>query len=156
MTQQEAIDARATTAIFPREGEGCKVAPNEVTTGFLETGYFMSYYNPETEEEIKQCTDTMKNFFTYLLYHDVCPAHKDDLEEARKTCDRSTKELLSIQQLIHHDGPGDFNHGCSKLFVDDETAWKLVRFADTELFTSEMARKIVEFGIALAKDDRDC
>jgi hypothetical protein len=28
----------------------------------------MGYYNPDTEEEIKVCTDTMKNFFSYLLY----------------------------------------------------------------------------------------
>jgi hypothetical protein len=125
------------------------------------TGYFMAHYNPETEEEIKECTDTMKNFFTYLLYHDVCPEHNDDLEEARKTCDRSAKELRLAQLLIHHDGPGDFNHGCSKLFggyyfedVDNVSAWKLIRYADTELFTSEKARKVVKFGIALATDDR--
>lgn len=121
----------------------------------------MGYYNPDTEDEIKVCTDTMKNFFTYLLYHDVCPEQTEDLEEARKTCDRSTKELWMNQQLVHHRGPGDFNRGCSVLFggyyfedVDDPDAWTNVRYADQVVFTADMARKVVKYAIAIAGNDR--
>lgn len=121
----------------------------------------MGYYNPDTEEEIKICTDTMKNFFSYLLYHNVCPEQKEDLEEARRTCDRSAKELWMNQQLVHHQGPGDFNRGCSVLFggyyfedVDDPEAWTNVRYADQKVFTTEMARKVVKYAIAIAGNDR--
>lgn len=125
------------------------------------TGFYMGYYNTDTEEEIKVCTDTMKNFFTYLLYHDVCPEQKEDLEEARKTCDRSAKELWMNQQLVHHQGPGDFNRGCSVLFggyyfedVDDPDAWTNVRYVDQVIFTTDMARKVVKYAIAIAGNDR--
>jgi DNA-binding transcriptional MerR regulator len=120
----------------------------------------MSYYNPDTEEEIKICTDTMKNFFTYLLYHDVCPEQKEDLEEARRTCDRAAKELWMNHQIVHHSGPGDFNRGCSMLFggyyfedVDNPDAWINVRHADQKAFTSDMARKVVKYGIAIVGND---
>jgi hypothetical protein len=121
----------------------------------------MGHYNPDTEEEIKVCTDTMKNFFTYLLYHDVCPEQKEDLEEARRTCDRAAKELWMNQQLVHHGGPGDFNRGCSVLFggyyfgdVHDPEAWQNVRHFDGKVFTIEMARKAVKYGVAIAGNDR--
>ncbi|CAI7638644.1 unnamed protein product [Penicillium palitans] len=160
MTKEEAMQARCTTAIFPKQGKPYPISFNDVATGYL-TGYYMGYYNPDTEEEIKVCTDTMKNFFTYLLYHDVCPEQKEDLEEARKICDRSAKELWMNQQLVHHQGPGDFNRGCSVLFggyyfedVEDPDAWTNVRYADQVVFTSEMARKVVKYGIAIAGNDR--
>ncbi|KAJ5412870.1 hypothetical protein N7465_005175 [Penicillium sp. CMV-2018d] len=160
MTKEEAMQARCTTAIFPKKGKPYPISFNDVATGYL-TGFYMGYYNPDTEEEIKVCTDTMKNFFTYLLYHDVCPEQKEDLEEARRTCDRSAKELWMNQQLVHHQGPGDFNRGCSVLFggyyfedVDDPDAWTNVRYADQVVFTSDMARKVVKYAIAIAGNER--
>ncbi|KAJ5177956.1 Argonaute complex subunit Arb1 [Penicillium coprophilum] len=160
MTKEEAMQARCTTAIFPKRGKPYPIQWNDVATGYL-TGYYMGYYNPETKEEIKICTDTMKNFFSYLLYHDVCPEYKEDLEEARKTCDRAAKELWMNQLLVNHRGPGDFNRGCSVLFggyyfedVDDPAAWINVRHADTRVFTSDMARKAVKYAIAIAGNDR--
>ncbi|KAJ5213652.1 hypothetical protein N7449_000821 [Penicillium cf. viridicatum] len=160
MTKEEAMQARCTTAIFPKLGKPYPISFNDVATGYL-TGFYMGYYNPDTEEEIKVCTDTMKNFFTYLLYHDVCPEQTEDLEEARKTCDRSAKELWMNQQLVHHQGPGDFNRGCSVLFggyyfedIDDPDVWTNVRYADQKIFTTEMARKVVKYAIAIAGNDR--
>ncbi|KAJ5423913.1 Argonaute complex subunit Arb1 [Penicillium cf. griseofulvum] len=160
MTKEEAMQARCTTAIFPKRGKPYPISFNNVATGYL-TGYYMGYYNPDTEEEIKTCTDTMKNFFSYLLYHDVCPEQAEDLEEARKSCDRAAKELWMNHQIVHHSGPGDFNRGCSMLFggyyfedVDDPDAWTNVRHADQKAFTSDMARKVVKYGIAIAGNDR--
>lgn len=121
----------------------------------------MGHYNPETQDEIKICTGTMKNFFTYLLYHNVCPEHTEDLEEARKSCDRCEKELWMSHQLVHHDGPGHFNRACSMLFggyyfdaVDDLDAWGNVRWAGSEVFTRDMARKVIKYAIAINGDDR--
>ncbi|KGO55924.1 Argonaute complex, subunit Arb1 [Penicillium expansum] len=160
MTKEEAMQARCNTAIFPKMGKTYPISFNDVATGYL-TGFYMGYYNPDTEEEIKVCTDTMKNFFSYLLYHNVCPEQTEDLEEARKTCDRAAKELWMNQRLVHHQGPGEFNRGCSLLFggyyfedVDDPEAWTNVRYADQKVFTSEMARKVVKYAVAIAGNDR--
>ncbi|KAJ5782920.1 hypothetical protein N7457_004694 [Penicillium paradoxum] len=161
MTKDEAMEARSMTAIFPENLKGCTVAFNHVTAGYL-SAYFMGHYNPDTEEEIRECTDTIKNYFSYLLYHNVCPEYKDDLEEGRKTCDLAAKELWMNQQLVHHDGPGSFNRGCSMLFgghyfesVGDSDTWKAVRHvADEEIFTIEIARKVVKYAIAIAGNDR--
>ncbi|KAJ6184486.1 hypothetical protein N7519_005787 [Penicillium mononematosum] len=160
MTKEEAMQARCTTATFPKRGKPYPISFNDVATGYL-TGFYMGHYNPDTEEEIKVCTDTMKNFFTYLLYHNVCPEQKEDLEEARRTCDRAAKELWMNQQLVHHGGPGDFNRGCSVLFggyyfgdVHDPEAWENVPHFDGKVFTIEMARKAVKYGVAIAGNDR--
>ncbi|KAJ5952268.1 uncharacterized protein N7479_010681 [Penicillium vulpinum] len=160
MTKEEAMDARCTTAIFPKRDKPYPITFNDVATGYL-TGYFMGYYNPETEEDIKVCTDTMKNFFSYLLYHDVCPEQTEDLEKARISCDRSAKELWMNRQLLRHPGPGAFNRACSMLFggyyfndVDDPEAWTHVRHADPNIFTTDMARKAVKYGIAIVGNDR--
>ncbi|CAG8332228.1 unnamed protein product [Penicillium salamii] len=127
----------------------------------LETCYYMPHYNPETQEEIKMCTDTMKNFFTYLLYHDVCPEQKEDLEAARESCDRCEKELWLCHQIVRHDGPGHFNRACSTLFAgyyydapDDPDAWHHVRFASEDTFTRDIARKVIKYAIAINGDDR--
>jgi hypothetical protein len=121
----------------------------------------MGHYNPEAEEDIKICTGTIKNFFTYLLYHDVCPEQTEDLEKARRTCDKCEKELWMTQQLVHNDGPGHFNRGCSMLFggyyfehVDDIDAWQKIRWANPDVFTREIARKVIKYAIAIAGDDR--
>ncbi|KAJ5799870.1 uncharacterized protein N7518_001938 [Penicillium psychrosexuale] len=160
MSKEEAMQARCHTATIPKMGKPYPISFNDVATGYL-TGYYMGYYNPDTEEEIKVCTDTMKNFFSYLLYHNVCPEQNEDLEEARKTCDRSAKELWMNQQLVHHQGPGDFNRGCSLLFggyyfedVVDPEVWSNIRYADQKVFTAEIARKVVKYGIAIAGNDR--
>jgi hypothetical protein len=120
----------------------------------------MGHYNPDTEEDIKICTATMKNFFTYLLYHSVCPEQKEDLEQARRNCDKCEKELWMTQQLVHNDGPGHFNRGCSMLFggyyfesIDDPDAWTKVRWANPNIFTRQIARKVVKYAIAIAGDD---
>ncbi|CAG7930815.1 unnamed protein product [Penicillium olsonii] len=165
MDKEEAMQARCNTRIFPTEKE-FPISFNRVATGYLqvpphETCYFMNHYNPETEEDIKLCTVTMKNFFTYLLYHDVCPEQKEDLEAARETCDRCEKELWLCQQVLHHDGPGHFNRACSMLLggyyfevVDDPEAWRHIRYASDDIFTREIARKVVRYAIAINGDDR--
>jgi hypothetical protein len=60
-------------------------------------------------------TETIKNFYTYLLQCEVCPEYTDNLLEARKTCDLAAKELWMNVQLVRS-GPGPFNESCSSLF----------------------------------------
>lgn len=63
---------------------------------------------------VKLATGTIKNFLNYLLYHDVVPEYKDNLNAARATCDLAEKQLVANMNLLAQ-GPGDFNKACSTL-----------------------------------------
>lgn len=75
----------------------------------------MRYFNPEDENGIKLATGTIRNFFTYLLYRDVCPEYEENLLEARKTCDLATVELSKNLQFVR-EALGNFNECCSIVF----------------------------------------
>lgn len=114
----------------------------------------MRYFNPENEEGIKLATVTIRNFFTYLLYHDVCPEYKENLEEARKTCDLATVELWKNLQLVRQ-SPGRFNQCCSMLFggtyyeiPGKADKWGRHPDVDELCATLDDARNVVKFGIA--------
>lgn len=64
---------------------------------------------------IKLGTVTIKNFLNYLLYHDVCPEYKENINAARVSCDIATKQLWDNHRFVAN-GPGDFNKACSMLF----------------------------------------
>lgn len=57
----------------------------------------------------------IRNFLNYLLHHDVCPEHKDQIDSARVLCDKATKELWNIASMTPV-LPGDFNMACSEIF----------------------------------------
>ncbi|KAJ5674605.1 uncharacterized protein N7477_004539 [Penicillium maclennaniae] len=79
------------------------------------SSYFISCFKLETEKVIKMATETIKNFYTYLLQRDVCLEYTDNLLQARKTCDLAAKELWMNVQLVR-EAPGQFNEACSMLF----------------------------------------
>ncbi|RAL14039.1 uncharacterized protein BO97DRAFT_422953 [Aspergillus homomorphus CBS 101889] len=127
-----------------------------VVRGYL-TSYFPSYFNPETEDMVKLGTVTIRNFLSYLLYHDVCPEHKDNIDQARKSCDIATTELWKNQQFMAK-GPGQFNKACSTLFGgylydfnlegDLEGPW-----ADGPPMTRSMAYRVVKLALVGAASD---
>ncbi|KAL2862371.1 uncharacterized protein BJX67DRAFT_385738 [Aspergillus lucknowensis] len=127
---------------------------NAVVTGYL-TSYFPFYFNPENEDMIKLATVTIRSFLSYLLYHDVCPEYKDNIDEARLSCDIATKELWKNQQLTAN-GPGDFNKACSITFgglehdlYANNNQWKNPK-DDSVPMTKDIAQKVVRFGLAVA------
>ena len=107
---------------------------------------------------IKLATVTIRSFLSYLLYHNVCPEYKENIDQARTSCDIAQKDLWNNQQLTSQ-GPGDFNKGCSTLFggvffdsyVEDG---KWVNTKDTSVkMTGTIARKVVKFALAAARSD---
>lgn len=102
---------------------------------------------------IKLATVTIRNFLSYLLYHNVCPEHKESIDQARTSCDVAGKELWKNQQFTTQ-GPGDFNKACSTLFggvffdmyVEDDQ-WNNDKDPSVRM-TYEIARKVVKFAIA--------
>ncbi|KAJ6134041.1 hypothetical protein N7523_000363 [Penicillium sp. IBT 18751x] len=113
MTKDQIIQARAIAEIR-KERATLDVDFDLVLRGFM-SSYFISCFKPETEEAIKMATETIKNFYTYLLQRDVCPEYTDNLLQARKTCDLAAKELWMNVQLMR-EAPGQFNEACSMLF----------------------------------------
>lgn len=114
----------------------------------------MRYFNPDNKESIKLATITIRNFYTYLLFHEVCPEYKEDLKEARKTCDLATEELWTNVQLVNQ-GPGSFSQSCSMLFGGHHyeaawasNSWKATGTEDENPLTPDAARKVVKFAIA--------
>lgn len=123
------------------------------------TSYFPAYFNPETEGMIKLATVTIRNFLSYLLYHDVCPEYKENIHMARTTCDIADKELWKNQQFMVQ-GPGDFNKACSTLFGgafyilnSEDNQWKNERDTSVRM-TAEIARKATKIALAGAGCDK--
>ncbi|RAQ53942.1 hypothetical protein AFGD_007731 [Aspergillus flavus] len=125
---------------------------NTVVKGYL-TSYFPYFFNPETEDMVKLATVTIRNFLSYLLYHEVCPEYKENIDEARRSCDIAAKELWQNQEFATS-SPGDFNKACSTLFGGffydvnaEENSWNK-RKNWNFLMKKDVARKVVKFAIA--------
>lgn len=107
---------------------------------------------------IKMATVTIRNFLSYLMYHDVCPEYAANIDEARKSCNIATKELWRNQQFTAK-SPGDFNTAASTLFGGffydtyvENDQWSNSK-DDTVRMTNEIARKVVKFALVGAGTD---
>ncbi|KKK22982.1 hypothetical protein AOCH_002690 [Aspergillus ochraceoroseus] len=156
MDSEQILLARGQTSIKDDHSK-LPVDFNAVVKGYL-TSYFPYYFNPENEEMIKLATVTIRNYLSYLLYHNVCPEHRENIDEARKSCDLAEKELWKNQQFTAA-GPGEFNNGCSILFGGfqhdlyvENNQWSNPKDNST-LMTKEVARKVVKFGLAGSGSD---
>lgn len=105
-----------------------------------------------TESRTKTATAIVRNFFNYILHHDVCPEYNDQIYAARTICDKAEEELshLAKAQIIL---PGDFNRACSMIFggsfhgtyIGDQEWARDIEMSDQ--MSPETARKV--FKIAL-------
>ncbi|RDW62902.1 uncharacterized protein DSM5745_10013 [Aspergillus mulundensis] len=156
LDNEQILYARGLTAI-DKDRANLTIDFNIVVKGYL-TSYFPFYFNPYNEDMIKLATVTIRSFLSYLLYHDVCPEYKENIEEARKSCDIATKELWKNQQLTAS-GPGDFNTACSILFGGFEhelyvenSQWKDPEDGKCQM-TKAVAQKVLRFGLTVAGSD---
>ncbi|TKA63134.1 hypothetical protein B0A49_09908 [Cryomyces minteri] len=82
-------------------------------------GFFSSqvptFLDCTTEKQVKACTNVPRNFYNYILHHDVCPEHRAQIFAARAICDQAETELLAVRKLASL-LPGDCNTACSTLF----------------------------------------
>ncbi|GLA26349.1 hypothetical protein CBS147343_6811 [Aspergillus niger] len=157
LDSEQILQARAMTSVG-KDKSHLAVDFDAVVRGFL-TSFFPYYFNPDTEDMIKLATVTIRNFLSYLLYHDVCPEYNDNIDQARTSCDIATRELWNNQQLMAK-GPGDFNSCCSLLFggelhdtYTEGNQWRNSK-DDAPRLTTEIARKIVKFALAGAGENR--
>ncbi|XHG04795.1 hypothetical protein AWENTII_008048 [Aspergillus wentii] len=102
---------------------------------------------------VKLATVTIRNFLSYILYHDVCPEYKENIDEARTSCDIAGKELWNNQQITA-EGPGNFNTAASTLFGGfffdlyvEDNKWENTK-DETFRMSNDIARKVVKFALA--------
>ncbi|KAJ6102498.1 hypothetical protein N7486_004925 [Penicillium sp. IBT 16267x] len=150
MTADEIMHARAQTLI-EKEREGLHVSFDKVVRGFFGT-YFLRYFNPDCIQDIELATSTIRNFLTFLLFHNVCPEYKDDVLQARRICTIASMELWKNLQLIRK-GPGEFNTACSVLLAGhyfDKNIGKPSIWDDDNdsLMIPEKAQDIIKYCIA--------
>ena len=102
----------------------------------------------------------IRNFFNYLLYHDVCPDYKDQIYAARNMCDKAEKELWNMS-LCKPMLPGDFNKACSEIFGgmyqgmwSENQEWMQGIDLDSGIGMSpHHARKVFKYALAANADD---
>ena len=82
--------------------------------GFL-SSIFQAICNWYDEKQVKTATMVLRNFYNYLLLHDVCREYSGQLRTAIKVCDQAEDELLKLAS-VDKQLPGGFSKACSTLF----------------------------------------
>lgn len=70
----------------------------ETNTDGLRSGRLASEWDLASEDKVKYLIGIIRNFFNYLLYHEVCPEYKDQINAARTLCDKAVIEIVRICQ----------------------------------------------------------
>jgi hypothetical protein len=121
------------------------------------------HFSFETQHQVTECTNILRNFYNYLLYHDVCPEYRDSVLAARKICDLADEELMETYNVLKA-LPGKFNKACSKLFngsqagaEDEDQSWmpEEIKKFTTSTMSKEEAKKIFIHGLAQLGEDDD-
>jgi len=117
----------------------------------------------ETQIEVSDCTNILRNFYNFLLHHDVCPEYRVEILAARRVCDAAERELLPTHKALRR-LPGKFNVAVSTLFggsyasaYGDEAAWLDDENGRIEASgpTHAAASNIFKFGVAALGEDDD-
>ena len=68
----------------------------------------------DEQSKISDAVGVLRNFYNYLLHHDVMPEFKPQIQEAKRMCDVAERELWLCAQAARII-PGPFNESCSLL-----------------------------------------
>ncbi|KAI8629315.1 hypothetical protein F5Y19DRAFT_77913 [Xylariaceae sp. FL1651] len=120
------------------ESDQWEVDFQAVVKGFLSRSITDWYMYDEKANQT--AADLIKNFLNYILMHDVCPEHNDNVMAARHICDIAPAELRFMHELML-ELPGTFNSAACGLFCEgmvgdldkDENREALVQFRLTAL-----------------------
>jgi hypothetical protein len=115
---------------------------------------FLQRFDWTEEQVVINTTNILKNFYNYLLYHDVAPEFEQDILRAREICNVAAKEL-PVLAAASRGLPGQFSVACSTLFKgyyasirisDPKADW--VHPDDDIGMSDETAKAIFNVGIA--------
>ncbi|KAI5257263.1 hypothetical protein E4T42_01231 [Aureobasidium subglaciale] len=103
------------------------------------------------QADIARATNVVRNFYNYLLHHNVCPEFETQILAARKICDLADVELFNIL-VVQERLPGPFNtavsatHGGTVAGVyGDDQDWDDIGTVDRTL---QDCRDILKFAIS--------
>ncbi|KAL9064820.1 MAG: hypothetical protein Q9157_007696 [Trypethelium eluteriae] len=157
LTAEDIAERMATHWCFEDISDGYKfiVDFEGVAMAFL-SSYAPAYLSTDVESpaKIEKATNILRNFYNYLLTHDVAPDWKDFIYAARALCTRASIELTGIYHLRGM-LRGPFNTACSILFgtdrdalaADEGTDWE-DEFRFKPAYSDEVARVIIKTAIA--------
>lgn len=119
---------------------------------------FRDWYDGAT---VEKAALVLRNFYNYLLHHDVCPEYKSQLHAALDVCDLAVSELAKLA-IVDQCLPGAFNTACSTLYGgsfagvkrtaasaaadDDDAGW--ITVGDNIGLSNDEATIIFKAGIA--------
>ncbi|KAI4725338.1 hypothetical protein E4T49_06944 [Aureobasidium sp. EXF-10728] len=122
-----------------------------VAKGFLSCHMLADLETSSAQADIARATNVMRNFYNYLLHHNVCPEFESQIHAARKVCDVADVELFNVV-IANERLPGPFNravsatHGGTVAGVyGDEQHWEN---PDTPELTLQDCRDIVKCAIS--------
>lgn len=75
---------------------------------------FMATFDWKDAKMVSEATNILRNFYNYLLYHDVCPEYHDQVLKACEACDLADQELPKLAK-VDTALPGQFNIAASTL-----------------------------------------
>ena len=120
----------------------------------------------KAQADISRTTNVMRNFYKYLLYHEVCPEYKEQILAAQKVVDLADVELFNVV-TTNERLPGPFNQAVSALHggalagvYSDEQTWEgaelihrslkecsdIVQFAISAYGTEQQYQKVAKVG----------
>lgn len=120
----------------------------------------MSWFDWYDENQVKTAANVLRNFYNYLLLHNVCPEYEAQIKAARDVCSIAEAELPRLAELDRC-LPGDFNVACSTLYEgsfagihrDMSSGEDWMQNGDNLGFDEKTARFVFKAGIAAYGDD---
>lgn len=118
----------------------------EKTAKAFLSSHFLSTFDWYDKTQVSRATNVLRNFYNYLLLHDVCPEYRDNLMAARRVCDVAEQEIPKLKKVDMR-LPGGFNVACSTLFkgsyVNIYANWNDWTGADDSLGWSQKDAELV-------------
>ncbi|KAI1093022.1 Argonaute siRNA chaperone complex subunit Arb1-domain-containing protein [Rostrohypoxylon terebratum] len=138
MTATDFIGGNGSRFFDPAYQELWEIDFSGIVKGFLSRVVPSIYMYDEKANKL--ASDLIKNFLNYVLMHDVCPEHNDDIEAAKMICERAPIDMRFLHEFCAG-MPGPFNTLCTELFCDGE-AYKFQGETEGDLYD-----KLVKFRV---------
>ncbi|CAG8592029.1 885_t:CDS:2 [Paraglomus brasilianum] len=94
--------------------DGSEVAFTHIAATYL-SSYFIDKSGYVMMNQFKEAPEVLVSFLNYLIRHDVCPEHLEDMKGALDIAYKARIELPNCK-LLSLNAPGIFNKACSLLF----------------------------------------
>ncbi|KXS97063.1 hypothetical protein AC578_10805 [Pseudocercospora eumusae] len=139
--------------VDPDEGESTWVVDFEGMTKAWLSSEFMQHFAWTNSKTVLETTNILRNFFSYLNIHDVCPEYKEDIDKAVAATHLADSEFPKLA-AVDAGLPGEFNKACSSLYGGHYAQYRPTNVnadwvTDADLsygMTEELAEKVFNVG----------